>query len=111
TPRWSGQANHLVRAVLVQPGDRLVEFAYHPPGFRPALLAAATAWALFAGAALRERLLRGRAGAMGDERGRFASGDRRRPIAARGTRRRPLDRGRRARARSIVVDEPEHVRI
>ncbi len=33
--RWRRlwQANHFVRAVVLRPGDRQVEFRYHAPGF------------------------------------------------------------------------------
>jgi hypothetical protein len=61
TSRRLWQANHLVRAVVVRPGDRLVELTYHAPGFRPGLAAAAVAWTLFAAAAVRQRLRRARA--------------------------------------------------
>jgi hypothetical protein len=50
----------MVRAVVVRPGDRRVELTYHPPGFRPAVTAAAVAWTLFAAAVVRQRLRRAR---------------------------------------------------
>jgi len=59
-PRRVWQANHLVRAVFVQPGDRRVEFTYHPPGFLPAVIAATAAWILVAAGTLRRRLARRR---------------------------------------------------
>jgi hypothetical protein len=46
------QANHLVRGVLVRPGDRRVEFAYRTPGLRAGLAIAATAWTLVAAGAV-----------------------------------------------------------
>jgi hypothetical protein len=42
------QANHLVRGVLVRPGDRRVTFTYRTPGLRPGLAVAGTAWTLAA---------------------------------------------------------------
>jgi len=45
-PRRLWQANHLVRAVLVGPGDRRVELRYAAPGFVPGVAMATGAWSL-----------------------------------------------------------------
>jgi hypothetical protein len=44
--RWRRlwQANHLVRAVVVRPGDRQVEFRYHAPGFALGVALFAVTW-------------------------------------------------------------------
>ena len=44
-PRRLWQANHLVRGVMVRPGDRRVEFIYHAPGLRFGIGAALSVWA------------------------------------------------------------------
>jgi hypothetical protein len=54
-PRRTWQANQMVRAVAIRPGDRRVELIYHPPGFRPAVIAMVAAWALFGLVSLRRR--------------------------------------------------------
>jgi hypothetical protein len=46
------QANHLVRGVIVRPGDRRVEFTYRTPGLRAGIAVAGTAWALVAAGAV-----------------------------------------------------------
>jgi hypothetical protein len=47
TPRRLWQANHLVRGVVVQPGERRAEFSYRAPGFRLGMAGAVVAWAVF----------------------------------------------------------------
>jgi len=50
-PRRLWQANHLVRGVILRPGDRRVEFRYRAPGFAAGVAAAGSAWGLFAAGA------------------------------------------------------------
>jgi hypothetical protein len=59
-PIW--QANHLVRAVPIRPGDRRVEFRYRAPGFTLGMALLTTTWAAtLVGLAVARRLRRGRA--------------------------------------------------
>jgi hypothetical protein len=69
-PRRVLEVNHLVRGVVVGPGERRATFAYRAPGFVPGLVAATAAIALVAcSAALGRR----RGAARRGRRTRFAS--------------------------------------
>lgn len=54
-PRAVRQTNHFVRGVVVQPGERSVEFRYVAPGFRAGLALCATAWGVALALAWRSR--------------------------------------------------------
>jgi hypothetical protein len=61
TPRRLWQANHLVRGVVVGPGDRVVELRYHAPGFAAGIVACVSAWTVVLGGLViaRRRARRG----------------------------------------------------
>jgi hypothetical protein len=63
-PVW--QANHLVRGVLIRPGDRRVEFRYRAPGFAPGMALLVSAWTAALLGAVVTRLRRRGAGSDGD---------------------------------------------
>lgn len=54
-PRAVRQTNHFVRGVVVQPGERTVEFRYVAPGFRAGVALAAAAWGIALALAWRSR--------------------------------------------------------
>jgi len=64
-PRPVRQANHLVRAVLVGPGDQRVEFRFHAPGFALGLIALVATWtAALAGLVVARARRRGTSAAV-----------------------------------------------